>query len=31
MNHVRSGSHVDGDGGDVGRRVEGDRASWQDM
>ena len=29
VNHVRSGGRIDGDGGVVGRRVEGIRATWQ--
>ena len=31
MNRVRSGGRIDGDGGVVSRRVEGDRATWQDI
>ena len=31
MNHVRSRGRIDGDGEVVSRRVEGDRATWQDV
>ncbi len=31
MSDVHSGGYVDGDGGVVGRHVEGERAIWQDI
>ena len=31
MSDVHSGGHIDGDGGVVDRRVEGVRATWQDV
>jgi len=31
VNDVRSGGHIDGDGGVVGRHVEDGSTTWQDI